>query len=166
MRIACIIMAHKEPQQIERLLKKFNQLPFDFYIHTDKKINQEPFNYLASLPHVFFVKKRIRVRWASYNFFLAEIQAFKEVLASGIQYDFISIMSGQDYPIKPALSIYQFLEKNRERNFIAFEEDGVWWRTAINRISKYHFTNFGFRGRYRIQFLMNALLPARKFLFP
>ena len=40
MRIACIIMAHKDPQQIERLIKKFNLLPFDFYIHIDKKINR------------------------------------------------------------------------------------------------------------------------------
>src|SRR5882762_9255924 len=123
MRIACIIMAHKEPQQIERLIKKFALLPFDFYIHIDKKINREPFNYLAGLPQVYLIKKRIRVKWASYNFFYAEIQSFKEILACGIQYDFISMMSGQDYPIKPPSVIFRFLEKNIGRNFISFEDD-------------------------------------------
>src|ERR1700681_2976540 len=101
MRIACIIMAHKEPQQIERYIKKFIQLPFDFYIHLDKKINRKPFDYLTKLPGVYFVRKRIRVKWASYNFLNAEIQSFREVLESVTAYDFISVMSGQDYPIKP-----------------------------------------------------------------
>jgi Core-2/I-Branching enzyme len=166
MRIACIIMAHKEPQQIERFINKFNLLPFDFYIHVDKKIDKKPFDYLANLPHVHFVKKRIRVRWASYSFLGAVLQTFKEILGNGIQYDFVSIMSGQDYPIKPVTSIYHSLEKNIGRNFISYDEGGEWWRHAITRINKYHFTNFGFRGRYRIQFFLNALLPARKFPLP
>jgi Core-2/I-Branching enzyme len=166
MRIACIIMAHKEPQQIERFIKKFTSLPFDFYIHLDKKIDRIPFDYLAKLPQVYFIEKRIRVRWASYNFFHAEIQSFKEVSASGKEYDFISVMSGQDYPIKPAPEILHFLEKRPGKNFISYEDDGIWWSRAITRINKYHFTNFGFRGRYRIQFLLNSLLPARKFPLP
>jgi hypothetical protein len=166
MRIACIIMAHKEPQQIERLIKKFNHLPFDFYLHIDKKIKQEPFAYLAQIPHVFFVRNRIRVRWASYSFLIAVQQAIFQILGSGISYDFISIMSGQDYPIIPPVEIYRSLEKNIGKNFICYEDDGEWWSHAISRINKYHFTNFGFRGRYRIQFFLNALLPTRKFPLP
>ena len=166
MRIACIIMAHKEPQQIERYINKFTRLPFDFYIHLDKKVNRESFDYLAKIPQVYFVSKRIPIKWASYNFFNAEIQSFREVLASGIPYDFISAMSGQDYPIKPVSEIFACLEKKQGKNFISFEEDGVWWRHAISRINKYHFTNFGFRGRYWIQHLLNSLLPVRKFPLP
>jgi hypothetical protein len=166
MRIACVIMAHKEPQQIERFIKKFDPLSFDFYIHLDKKINREPFDYLAGLPRVQFIQKRIRVKWASYSFLYAIIQSLKEILESGIKYDFISLMSGQDYPIKPVKTIYDFLENNLGKNFISYEEDGEWWKHAISRIRKYHFTNFGFRGRYRIQFFLNALLPDRKFPFP
>ena len=166
MRIACIIMAHKEPQQIERLINKFNQLPFDFYLHIDKKIRQEPFEYLAQLPNVYFVRNRIRVRWASYSFLIAVQRAIFQIMDSGIIYDFISIMSGQDYPITPVSDIYHSLEKNMGKNFICYEDDGEWWSHAMSRINKYHFTNFGFRGRYRIQYFLNALLPARKFPLP
>ena len=166
MRIACIIMAHKEPQQIERLLKKFNSLPFDFYLHVDKKTDKSPFEYLASLPHVYFVKNRIRVRWASYSFLVAILNSLKQIFSIQITYDFISIMSGQDYPIIPVTDFYHSLEINPGKNFICFEDDGKWWTHAITRITKYHFTNFGFRGRYRIQFLLNALLPIRKFPLP
>jgi hypothetical protein len=159
-------MAHKEPQQIERFIKKFTRLPFDFYIHLDKKINRKSFEFLAKIPRVYFINKRIPVNWASYNFFKAEIQSFREVLATGIIYDFISMMSGQDYSIKPVSDILEFLEKKTDKNFISFEDDGVWWSHAILRINKYHFTNFGFRGRYWIQRLLNSLLPIRKFPLP
>src|SRR5277367_3466248 len=163
MRIACIIMAHKGPQQIERFIKKFSDLPFDFYIHIDKKINLEPFNFLAGLPQVYFITNRVHVRWASYSYIVAILHSLKTVLGNRIRYDFISIMSGQDYPIKPVSDIYSTIKKNPGRNFICYDEGDEWWNDAISRINKYHFTNFGFRGRYRLQFLLNALLPVRKF---
>lgn len=166
MRIACIIMAHRDPLQIERLINKFSPLPFDFFIHLDKKVNENSFLYLANLPRVYFIEKRIRVRWASYSFLTAVLQSFREVLSSSNKYDFISIMSGQDYPIKPVDAIYNLLESNKGKNFICFEESNEWWSHAITRINQYHFTNFDFRGRYRIQFFLNFLLPNRKFPLP
>jgi hypothetical protein len=166
MRIACIIMAHKEPGQVERLIKKFSPLPFDFYIHIDEKINARPFEYLAGLPNVHFIQQRIRVRWASYSFLNAVIQSLKEVSVSGIPYDFLTVMSGQDYPIKPVSQFYDSLAENKGRNFISYELGNEWWSHAISRVNQYHFTNFDFRGRYRIQFFLNALLPSRKFPLP
>ncbi len=166
MRIACILMAHKDPQQIERLIKKFEHFPFDFHIHIDKKTNLKPFLYLAEIPHVQFVHHRIKVRWASYSFLHAVLESIKEVLDNDRHYDFISVMSGQDYPIKPVSAIYASLEKSRGKNFICYEERDEWWSHAITRINKYHFTNFGFRGRYRLQFFLNSLLPQRKFPLP
>ncbi len=166
MRIACIIMAHKEPQQIERLINKFKQYPFDFYIHLDKKTRQEPFELLLNIPRVQFIKSRIGVRWASYNFLNAELQSFREILETGIPYEFISLMSGQDYPIKPVTLLYEFLKNNPGKNFISYEEDPSWWDHAITRINKYHFTNFGFLGKYRLQYFLNAFSPPRKFPLP
>ena len=75
-------------------------------------------------------------------------------------------MSGQDYPISPVADIYHVLKNNIGKNFICYEDDGEWWNHAMSRINKYHFTNFGFKGRYRIQFLLNAFLPKRKFPLP
>jgi Core-2/I-Branching enzyme len=166
MRIACIIMAHKDPQQIERLIKKFSNHPFDFYIHLDKKIDKKPFAYLSTLPKAYFIEHRIRVRWASYSFLNAILHSLKEVMEKGISYDFLSLMSGQDYPIKPVTQFFSVLENNKGRNFISYEVDGKWWEHAISRIHKYHFTNFGFWGKYKIQFFLNAVLPKRKFPLP
>jgi hypothetical protein len=166
MRIACIIMAHKGPQQIERFIKKYRGLPFDFYLHIDKKIKLKPFEYLADLSQVYLITDRVQVRWASYSYIVAVLHSLKQVLGNQVKYDFISFMSGQDYPIKPVKDFYHIIEKNPGKNFICYDEGDEWWSHAISRISKYHFTNFGFRGRYRIQFFLNALLPVRKFPLP
>ncbi len=166
MRIACIIMAHKEPQQVERLIKKLSSLPADFYIHIDKKINAQPFEYLGGLGNVHFIQQRVRVRWASWSFLNAIIQSLKEVALTRLPYDFMTLMSGQDYPVKPLSEFQAVLEKSAGKNFICFETGSDWWNHAITRVSQYHFTNFDFRGRYRIQFFLNAFLPARKFPLP
>jgi hypothetical protein len=166
MRIACIIMAHKQPRQVERLIRRFDNFPFDFYIHLDKRTDLQPFLYLAQIPKVQFIRQRTAVRWASAGYVRALLHSMKVILNGEQQYDFISVMSGQDYPIKPVRLLYQTLEKNRNKNFLCYEEDGEWWLHAITRIRKYHFTDFGFPGRYRLQFLMNAILPERKFPLP
>jgi hypothetical protein len=166
MRIACIIMAHKQPRQIERLIKRFENFSFDFYIHLDKRTDQRPFLYLAEIPKVQFMQQRVAVRWASAGFVHALLLSMKAILSGKQHYDFISVMSGQDYPIKPPGFLYDTLEKNRNKNFLCYEEEGEWWSHAISRIKKYHFTDFGFPGRYRLQFLMNAVLPERKFPLP
>ena len=166
MRIACIIMAHRDPRQIERYIKKFNVDSFDFYIHLDKKIDKTAFEYLGKMDRVFFVEHRIKVRWASYSFVNAVLTSFKYILASGKKYDYISVMSGQDYPIKPVKTMVDWLEKNKGKNFICFEERDEWWNHAIGRIHQYHFTNFGFRGRYKLQSMINRLLPKRVFPLP
>jgi hypothetical protein len=159
-------MAHKEPLQVQRLIKKFEPFPIDFYIHLDKKIPFGPFEFLTNLSQVHFIKNRIRVRWASYSFLNAVLQSVKEVTQTGIAYDFITVMSGQDYPIKPVESLLGQLEKNKGRNYVCFETGTEWWDHAISRVNRYHFTNFDFRGRYRIQFFLNAFLPTRKFPLP
>ena len=166
MRIACIIIAHKGPLQIERFIKKFSGLPFDFYLQIDKKVDKASFECLSELPQVFLISKRVTIRWASYSYIVALLNSLKQILETGIQYDYISIMSGQDYPIKPVKDIYNTFQRNPGRNFICYDESKEWWIDAISRIDRYHFTNFGFKGRYRIQFFLNAILPKRKFPLP
>jgi hypothetical protein len=167
MKVACLMMVHKEPAQIERLLAKFDHPGFDFYIHLDKKANFKEFAYLAQRKGVYFIVKRTKVRWASYSFVQAILTSFQQILDSGQAYDFISVMSGQDYPIKPVPQFYAYLERNKGKNFICFEDqDAHWWSHAINRIKKYHFINFDFRGRYRLEYLLNSILPDRHFPLP
>ena len=166
MRMAHIIMAYKDPPQIERLVKTMSHPDFDFYVHVDSKFDLAPFQYLQEIPRVFLTNKRAKIRWAGFSFTQTLIDCMEEVLTKGKQYDFINSMSGQDYPIKPVKYFYDFFKDKKEKNFLAIEEFGSpWWKQAEQRIVEYHMTDYDFRGRYRLQFLINRILPKRKFPF-
>jgi hypothetical protein len=162
--MAHIIMAYKDPAQIERLVKKMSHPCFDFYIHVDKKFDQSPFEYLANIDRVFLIKGREKIRWAGYSFTKSVLRCVEEILGGEKKYDHISSMSGQDYPLKSTEYFYRFFESHKGNNFLAIEKFGSkWWDEAEQRIVEYHMTDFDFKGRYRFQFLINRILPKRKF---
>jgi len=68
MKMAHLIMAYKYPGMIERMIRTLSYPGFTFYIHLDKKINSKEFDYLSGISNVYFIKNRVRVRWASFRF--------------------------------------------------------------------------------------------------
>lgn len=167
MRIAHLIMAHKNPAQVGRLIKALAHQNFDFYIHLDAKMEMRDYAHLARLPRVRFTPRRFAVRWASYRFTGAILECTRDILNSGIKYDFINLLSGQDYPIKPADTIYDFFASHQGHSFLSFEpESSAWWKHAKSRIEQYHTTYFQFRGQYLLQRFVNWVLPKRQFPLP
>lgn len=169
MRIAHLIMAHKGPEQLARLVTSMAHEGFDFYIHLDAKADRREFAFLETLPGVRLTTTRMYVRWASYRFTKAILECTREILATGIDYDFINLMSAQDYPIKPAEAIHDFFARNIGRSFLSFEsneEDSAWWAHAMSRVELYHSTYFKFKGQYVLQAFINRVLPKRRFPLP
>lgn len=163
MRLAHLIIAHKEPRQVERLVSRLSHATCDIFIHIDKKADQSAFHYLADRPQVRFIANRQRIRWAGYSFTKAILTGMKEVLAAG-DYDFINLMSGQEYPLKPAAVLVNFLQQNQGLTFMSFEPAGSpWWQANMSRVEQYHSTDFRFKGQYQVQAWLNRLLPKRKF---
>ncbi|MGB8195295.1 MAG: beta-1,6-N-acetylglucosaminyltransferase [Chitinophagaceae bacterium] len=162
--MAHLIMAYKDPAQIERLVKKLSHPDFDFYIHLDSKFPIGPFEYLGNIERVYFIKDRKKVRWAGFSFTQAVLNSMDEIMHTGRKYDFISCMSGQDYPLVSTREFHSFFEARPGKNFLAFEEFGSdWWKRAAIRIHQYHMTDFDFKGRYKLQAVINSILPKRKF---
>jgi len=161
MKIAHLILTYTDPILTERLIEKLEHPNFDFYIHVDKKFSIEPYLYLKKYPNVYFINNREDVRWAGYNTIKATFKCIKEIVASGIDYGYINFMSGQDYPIKSAEYIHDFLERNKGKQFIEFQSIDKVWIEAQPRISRYHLTNFTFKGRHRLERLINLITPKR-----
>ena len=69
---------------------------------------------------IFFVEKREKVYWGAYSIVKATINGFEAIVASNNSYDFINLLSGQDYPIKPLDEIHGFLEANAGKAFMEF----------------------------------------------
>jgi hypothetical protein len=164
MRIAHLILTHQGPAQLARLLAALAHPNADCYIHLDKKADFAPFASLQNQPEVYFTRTRLDVRWGGYSLTKVVLDCSREILAHAAQYDFINVLSAQDYPLKPASEIHEFLLRNIGRTFLECEASGsAWWQANRSRVERYHLTDVDFPGRYACQKLLNAVLPTRRF---
>jgi hypothetical protein len=163
MKIAHLILVHKNPGQLARLLDRLKHPDADIYIHVDAKTNIEPFSKLLLRPNVYLIKKKVKVYWGSYNIVQATLNGFEQILATKKGYNYINLLSGDDYPIKSIEQIHQFFTDNPDKIFMEYlTEDSEWWSTVKSRVTQYHLTNYNFPGKYMVQSLMNNLFPARR----
>lgn len=163
MQVAHLILAHKAPKQLERLINVLSFPDTAIYIHIDKKTDITPFIHLKNIKNVFFIQNRIKIHWGSYSMIEATLVAFKEILNSGIPYKYVNLLSGQDYPIKPIKEFCNYLNNNQGKIFMSYLVFDTDWHEAISRINQYHFTNYKVRSRYFFQRIINWLLPVRVF---
>jgi hypothetical protein len=163
MKIAHVIMAYKNPIQIERLIKSMDHPQFYFFLHVDLKFDIKEFKYLENIDRVFFIKNRVVCNWGGYSFVRAIFSSLNEIMNEYSDFSLINLLSGQDYPIKPVEEIYDYYLNNSNKCFISYDENPSqeWWKHAIKRMEIYHLTDFNFKGRYFIQGLMNKILPSR-----
>jgi len=113
MRIAILILAHKNLEQLEKLVQRLTA-NFDVYLHLDGKWNIAD-DYFSGYKNVYTIK-RFKINWGSYNQILATYELFKTAFLK--DYDFYLIISGQDLPIKSNKQILEFLEKNKNHSFV------------------------------------------------
>lgn len=162
MKIAHLILAHTAPGQLIRLVKKLSHKDACFFIHIDSKADIKLFGELAGMAHVTFVQPRADVKWGAYSIVQATINGFKAIQASGQKIDFINLLSGVDYPLRSTQYIHDFFSANPGKNFMHSLLVNDEWTEAITRLTQYHLTLYKFPAQYRVQGIMNKLLPTRK----
>src|SRR5207237_9276482 len=123
----------------------------DCYINIDAKSNAGEFAALQKLPNVNFIQKRVKITWGAYSMVQATLNAFEEIVASGIQYDYVNLLSGQDYPLTEASFIHQYFALHYGRQFMEFYAVYDTWHEAIPRITKYHLVNYDVPGKYKLE---------------
>ncbi|WP_022824346.1 beta-1,6-N-acetylglucosaminyltransferase [Hymenobacter norwichensis] len=144
-RIAYLILAHRYPEQLVRLVSRLNTESAVFLIHIDKKVSNAIYDsivhQLSLHKNVYFIK-RYTCYWAGFGIVEACIQGIKELIDQKIDFDFLALLSGQDYPIKSNEYIESFFKKNIGTSFIHHnpfpfsewgEEKGGW-----NRVNYWH----------------------------
>jgi hypothetical protein len=162
MRFACLIITYTSAQQTKRLIDKLNNGDFDFYIHLDKKIDIKTHSVLLDMPNVFFVEKRVDIKWAGFTLCKAIFNGIKQIFASGKKYEFINLLSGQDYPIKSAAYISDFLKQHTGKQLIKCWDFETEWQEAVARIDRYHFPDIVFKGKYFMERMINLLYRRRR----
>lgn len=121
--------------------------------------------FIKSEADLSFIMNRVTCQWGGNSVLMSIINSLHEIFNSGKVYDFINVISGQDYPLMSSEAMLSFLHANSRTNFISFDQapESEWWQLARSRYERYHLTDLNFRGKYILQKLMNTWLPKRKF---
>jgi hypothetical protein len=117
---AYIIIAHKSPSQLYRLVSRLNDGLSGFFIHIDKKVNLSTFDGLSDFGELVQFVDRVDAKWGSWGLVQGTLNAMKAIKSSGKKFDRIFLLSGQDYPIKSNEYINDFLLKSRHSVFIDY----------------------------------------------
>ncbi|HEY9362752.1 MAG TPA: beta-1,6-N-acetylglucosaminyltransferase [Chitinophagaceae bacterium] len=140
--ISYIILAHKEPRQLWRLVGRLNALHTFFYIHVDRNVDITPFKEaIKGYSNVLLLadKKRVASIWGSPGLVKATLNAMEEVIKDNRQ-GYTILLSGQCYPIKSNACIYSFLNDNYGYNFIeGFRLPDERWPSSLLRMHHYAF---------------------------
>lgn len=163
MKLVHLILAHTAPVQLERLIKKLAHPNADIYIHLDKKAPIEDYFHLEGANNVRFIKKRTKVGWGTYSIVEATISSIKEIQQTAKSYHYFNLLSGQDYPLTSSDALHQYLDEHPGIAYMNYLLMDTEWREALPRIESYHFHNWRISGKYLVQFVVNLLLPKRKF---
>lgn len=120
MEINYLVLAHKGPLQMARLLEKLVSPQSNFYIHIDKDVDICPFKKeLGHYSNIFFLSgnQRISAVWADIGMVHATINCMRQVIEHQ-RTGYCVLISGQDYPIKDSQYRTEFLSKQYGINFI------------------------------------------------
>jgi hypothetical protein len=151
MRIAYLLLSHKYPEQLVRLVHRLNTERTSFFVHVDKKSNDEMYRQivrrLGGLPNVYFLDRQ-KVYWGDFSHLTVQIKGMQEILNKGILFDYIIFLTGQDYPIKPNSWIENTLRKHKPNsNIEGFAlPDARWgYKGGLDRVENWHFRLFAWR---------------------
>ena len=144
MRIAYVMLAHKSPFQVARLVERLRMPGARFYLHvdarTDARVFREFENALRPMPDVMFLRRH-RSDWGRIGLVTATLEGIRAAVAES-NFDVLSLVTGQDYPIKSNGYIAEFFERNEGRSFLEyFRLPGREWqdeRGGLDRIEYWH----------------------------
>ena len=140
-----LILAHKNPLQLGRMIERLDDGASKFFIHLDAKTPIEPFAACLEGGHIRFIEPRERCVWGDFSIVRATIRLMEA--ASEEQGVFI-LMSGQDYPIQSQGYINDFLERNKDFDFIEIEPLEEKWKPKMvkDKLEHYHILHSEERG--------------------
>lgn len=125
-------MVHKNDYALQKLLQLIDDKRNDIYIHVDKKSDISSFINLKSLLFYSEIQftDRVSVEWGTYSQVEAELCLFKA--ASVHNYQCYHLISGADLPLKSQKEIQNFFDKNKDKEFIRFENSKFTYSERVN----------------------------------
>ncbi|MBE5741944.1 MAG: hypothetical protein E7360_01335 [Clostridiales bacterium] len=148
MKIAYLILVHRDPLQIKRLTNRLLKTG-DCFIHLDKKSDCKSFlNQFGKEERVDIISK-YRVSWAGWTMVQAYLELLEKALKSEKKYDRFVFMTGQDYPLMTDGQICNEFQANLITEYVmAYKISTSTIATDKNKILKRWYFDVPFKNRF------------------
>lgn len=138
---AYIILAHKNAPQVNRLVERLDDKLSHFFIHVDLNTSIEEFKILMESKRNLYFVDRVATPWGGFGLVQATLNGMMAVKKTRNEFDIISLLSGQDYPIKSNEEINSYFESSAHSVFIDYFSLPNYgkWRSGggMYRVDKY-----------------------------
>lgn len=160
-RHAYLIIANRNPGQLQTLLTLLDDSRNDIYLLVDRKSVGYPRDFQLNYATLFSVSPLV-IDWGSYSQIEAEMHLFKA--AAPGKYDYYHLLSGLDLPLANQDEIHDFFDAHPGKEFITYSslESGA---QLLARVQKYHFTH-KFRQPNKAIRLFRKIEKAEQRVFP
>lgn len=150
MEIAYIISAYQYPEQLARLISRLEHPGVSFLVHIDQKAPDSVFQSAVEgtchLPNVYFLR-RYRCFWGGFGHVQATLEGLDEIFRRDIPFNYVVLLTGQDYPIKTNAYIRNFFTRNQGKSFLHHFPlpTDQWEDTGLTRLENLHLRLLGRR---------------------
>jgi glycosyltransferase involved in cell wall biosynthesis len=116
-----LILAHKNSNQVLRLVNVLTTDNTYFVIHVDNKTDELPFKSLIKdRANIFFCERRKIVNLGGFSVTEAIMELIGEMIARVGFPDYVHLLSGEDFPLKSNEYIFNWFEQHRGTNFLEY----------------------------------------------
>lgn len=137
MKIAYLVTVYDSPRHFQRLANALATPQSAVFVHLDAKSDHAPFK-AAEQPNVRFVQPRIPVYWGEFSMVRAILLLMERALAAPQRFEYLCLISGADYLIRPVHELHAFLERHAGSEFMnitAMPNERL--GKPINRLQRY-----------------------------
>lgn len=150
-RVAYVISAYRRPHQLVRLVRRLETPNASFAIHVDRKTPDDVFRQMVDgldgEASVSFLERHT-CNWGDFGHVRATLKGIDHLLSAGPAFDYLVLLTGQDYPLRPAAEVEGFLARADGRSFIShwpLPHEPWTGRGGLDRIERWHIVR---RGRH------------------
>lgn len=144
-RVAYVVLMHKNPSQVGRLVRRLSTDRSSFLVHVDRRAGRavaaDMRRQAVAVPRVRFPRRR-RCFWGGFGMVRATLGMFDHVVRHELPVDHVVLVSGQDYPLRPAEEIERFLGTDLSRSFMSARPVLDVWPDGHWRIEMWHLVSY------------------------
>ena len=143
MAIAYCVLAHKNPEQMRRLLRAVWHPENLYVLHYDKRSPKADQESVARLAEEFAGTRILPSRavfWGRFSQIAVQLAALKSVVESAAPWTHFINLTGQDFPLKSQGEILNILSAAADISFVSHFDpfDGIHWQYPMDRLSRIH----------------------------